>query len=122
MSSGYKYATIEGTVQYSGGQVFLRRGMSADPEHPLVKERPELFDDAPAQPELSVNRAPETYIGRQAPAEVVEVDGAAPHQEEEPQTPPKPIERATRRPGEKRPTRAHSATPEPTTPAPKAQK
>lgn len=119
-----KHSNFEGTVSLSDGtQVYLRRGMTADAEHQVVKERPELFDDAPAAPELSVTRAPETYIGRQAPEEVVEVDGAVrdvPEQEEEAHVSPRPIERATARPGERSPARdvnkeaAQNASTEPT--------
>jgi hypothetical protein len=34
----------------------LREGMSADDEHPLVKERPDLFTDEGPEPDLRVER------------------------------------------------------------------
>lgn len=57
-----KYSLFSGVVRYSGGTAVLSRGMSADDNHPLVKERPDLFgDEAPGAhlrgPEPRVERA-----------------------------------------------------------------
>lgn len=108
MGRNIKYSNFEGVVSYPGGQVYLRRGMSADPEHPVVLARPELFNDEPGAPELGVNPGPETFIGRQEPSVVTEVDGAkrdVPQMEQESRVEPRPVERATRRPGERSPAR-----------------
>lgn len=70
-----KYATYSGAVGYSGGQVILRHGMSADPHHPLVKERPDLFTDEAPLAELSLERHPAEFIGRVNPERYEEADG-----------------------------------------------
>lgn len=42
------YSNIEGILRWSGGTVLLSRGQSIDEDHPLAKERPDLFStDAP---------------------------------------------------------------------------
>lgn len=45
-----KYAKVSGAVRWSGGSVVLGAGTTtADDDHPLVKERPDLWtDEAPA--------------------------------------------------------------------------
>lgn len=80
-----KYARVSGLVRWSGGSTVLSAGVTtADDDHPLAVERPDLFtDDTPAA-HLSTPRE------------------AAP---ESPTTPVPPVERATRAPGEKRQTR-----------------
>jgi hypothetical protein len=72
-----KYSKAAHVVRWSGGTTPLSQGMSADDDHPLVLERPDLFGDEPPGAEL---RKPKTY---EVPAEA-------------------PVERATRAPGEKR--------------------
>ena len=73
-----KYCKVSGIVQWSGGSMLLHEGMTADDDHALVKERPDLWrDDGPA-PAL---RSKEGDAVRSAPPRV---------------------ERATRAPGEKR--------------------
>lgn len=67
-----KYSVFAGVVRYSGGTVVLSRGMSAEDDNPLVKERPDLFTDEP----------PGAHLRGPAPGSRVE--------------------RATRAPGEKR--------------------
>lgn len=44
-----KYANVSGVVTWSGGKTVLSRGKTtADDNHPLVQERPELWtDDGP---------------------------------------------------------------------------
>ena len=74
-----KYSKAAHVVRWSGGTTPLSLGMSADDNHPLVLERPDLFGDEPPGAEL---KAPKV------------------HKAEEP-----PVERATRAPGEKRTTR-----------------
>lgn len=72
-----KYARISGVVRWSGGTTVLSAGVTtADEDHPLVVERPDLFtDETPAAHLAGPGRS------RQAGA---------------------PVERATRAPGEKR--------------------
>ncbi len=38
-----KYSKISGVIAWTGGTTLLREGTSIDDEHPLLKERPELF-------------------------------------------------------------------------------
>jgi hypothetical protein len=40
-----KYSKISGVLRWSGGTIALRGGQSIDDDHPLVRERPDLFDD-----------------------------------------------------------------------------
>jgi hypothetical protein len=48
-----KYATVTGNVRWSQGTTQLTRGKSADDDHPLVLERPDLFSDEAPDAELS---------------------------------------------------------------------
>jgi hypothetical protein len=75
-----KYSKISGAVRWSGGTTLLRKGQSADDDHGLVKERPDLFTDAVPGASLATGR------------------GAA----------PPAVERATRAPGEVRVTESPS--------------
>lgn len=38
-----RYSSTEGVVAWSGGQQLLRQGQSIDEQHPLYRERPDLF-------------------------------------------------------------------------------
>jgi hypothetical protein len=69
-----KYCKLSGIVQWSGGSMLLHHGMTADDDHPLVLERPDLWGDEGPAPALRSETS----------------DG-------EPR-----VERATRGPGEKR--------------------
>jgi hypothetical protein len=75
-----KYSKIAGVTRWSGGTTLLRKGQSADEDHGLVKERPDLFTDV----------APGASL-------------AAGHK-----VPPPAVERATRAPGEVRVTESPS--------------
>lgn len=48
-----KYAVVTGNVAWSQGTAQLKRGMSAEDDHPLVLERPDLFSDQAPDAELS---------------------------------------------------------------------
>lgn len=48
-----KYALVNGNVAWSQGTAQLSRGMSADDDHPLVLERPDLFSDQAPDAELA---------------------------------------------------------------------
>jgi hypothetical protein len=75
-----KYAKIAGVVRWSGGSMVLNAGRTtADDDHPLVLERPDLWTDEVPTPTLP------------GPKRAAEQRGEA------------PIETATRAPGEKRP-------------------
>ncbi|MFJ1664809.1 hypothetical protein ACIOK4_00180 [Streptomyces bottropensis] len=79
-----KYALVTGIVRWSGGSMELTRGKSADDNHPLVIERPDLFGD----------QSPEADLAGPAPAR---------DDQEETEAPAAPVvERATAAPGEKR--------------------
>jgi hypothetical protein len=84
---GVVYAKQSVTVAWSDGKTYLRKDAAWDSESGLVKERPDLFTDEPA-------RVAGRPHGRRAE---------------------RPIERATRAPGEQRVTPAKKAAP----PAPK---
>lgn len=76
-----KYSKVNGAVRWSGGTTILGLGTTADDEHPLVLERPDLFGDEAPGAHLA---APRRFVPDVTP-------------DAEP-----PIERATRAPGEKR--------------------
>jgi len=48
-----KYSLVTGNVAWSQGTTQLTRGKSADDDHPLVLERPDLFSDQVPDAELS---------------------------------------------------------------------
>lgn len=74
-----KYAKVGCVVRWSGGTTVLNLNMTAEDDHPLVLERPDLFTDEQPGAEL---KKPRTYQVEEAP-----------------------VERATRAPGEKRVTK-----------------
>lgn len=75
------YAKVSGLVRWTGGSTVLSAGVTtADPDHPLVLERPDLFTD----------EAPAAHLAAPKRAELESVESA-------------PVERATRAPGERRP-------------------
>lgn len=73
-----KYCKMAGIVHWSGGSMLLHEGMTADDDHPLVLERPDLWGD-------------------QGPAPALRSGGGDEARSEAPR-----VERATRAPGEKR--------------------
>lgn len=46
-----KYSTFEGVVAWSGGDLLVKGGQKFDDQHPLVKERPDLFRDVSSDTE-----------------------------------------------------------------------
>jgi len=62
-----KYALVTGQVRWSQGTVQLTRGKSADDDHPLVIERPDLFSNEAPDAELSA--APPVERATAAPGE-----------------------------------------------------
>ncbi len=77
-----KYAAISGIVRWSQGTTVLSAGVTtADDDHPLVVERPDLFTDTVPDAHLSTPKPP---------ADDSRADSGA------------KVERATRAPGEKR--------------------
>lgn len=71
-----KYALMGGNVAWSQGTALLKRGMSADDDHPLVLERPDLFSDEAPDAELS--SAPVIERATAAPAEKRTTPGRGP--------------------------------------------
>jgi hypothetical protein len=66
-----KYSKIAGVVRWSGGTTLLRKGQSADEDHGLVKERPDLFTDQVPGASLSVPKSkPAVERATRAPGEV----------------------------------------------------
>jgi hypothetical protein len=66
-----KYAKIAGVVTWSGGKTVLNGlATTADDDHPLVKERPDLWTDEGPTPRLS------TPAGDRARAEQPKVERA----------------------------------------------
>jgi hypothetical protein len=66
-----KYSKIAGAVRWSGGTTLLRKGQSADDDHPLVLERPRLFTAVAPGASLSTGRkaAPVVERATRAPGE-----------------------------------------------------
>lgn len=62
-----KYSLVTGSVAWSQGTAQLTRGKSADDDHPLVLERPDLFSDQVPDAELS--SAPTIERATAAPGE-----------------------------------------------------
>jgi len=73
-----KYSSFSGIVAWSQGEILLQHGQAADDDHPLVQERPDLFRGLAPRADLSTSPTPD---------------------------PVEHVERATRAPGETRPTR-----------------
>lgn len=48
-----KYSNFTGVVSWSGGNIPLRKGQSIDDDHPLLAERPDLFDDGEETAQVS---------------------------------------------------------------------
>lgn len=65
-----RYANITGAVRWSGGTTLLRKGQSADPDHPLVKERPDLFTGDEPGASLSAPQRSTVERATRAPGEV----------------------------------------------------
>ncbi len=67
-----KYATCSGAVRWSGGLQVLKPGQSIADDHPLVRERPDLFTDAEPEPDIKMPAAPSRGVERatRAPGEV----------------------------------------------------
>jgi hypothetical protein len=55
-----KYSKISGVVGWSGGSTLLREGQSIDEDHPLLKERPELFRGGEEVADLATRSNPGT--------------------------------------------------------------
>lgn len=64
-----KYSKVAGAVRWSGGTVLLERGMSADDDHPLVVERPDLFTDDPPGARLARPAPPMVERATREPGE-----------------------------------------------------
>lgn len=66
-----KYSSFSGIVAWSGGEILLRNGQAADDDHPLVLERPDLFQGLAPVADLSTSPAPQPLVerGTQAPGE-----------------------------------------------------
>lgn len=62
-----KYALVTGQVRWSQGTAQLTRGKSADDDHPLVIERPDLFSDQ--EPDAELSSAPVVERATAAPGE-----------------------------------------------------
>ena len=72
-----KYSLVAGIVRWSGGQMTLTRGMSADDDHPLVVERPDLFGEEPPEAHLAAP-APAVERATAAPGEKRTTPGSGP--------------------------------------------
>jgi hypothetical protein len=62
-----KYSLVTGNVAWSQGTTQLTRGKSADDDHPLVLERPDLFGDE--MPDAELSSAPVVERATAAPGE-----------------------------------------------------
>ena len=63
------HSRIAGVVRWSGGTILLRMGQSIDNDHPLVDERPDLFEEK--TPGASIkSHGPSIERATRAPGEV----------------------------------------------------
>lgn len=70
-----KYSKLAVVLRWSGGTTVLRKGQSADDDHPLVKERPDLFTDVAPGASLATPRsASAVERATRAPGEVRSVE------------------------------------------------
>jgi hypothetical protein len=59
-----KYSNIAGALTWSQGTILLSRGQSIEDDHPLVAERPDIWDDtAPAAIITTPHRVQTTMQG-----------------------------------------------------------
>lgn len=65
-----KYSKVSGAVRWSGGTTILRAGQSADDDHPLVVERPDLWTSEGPGADLRARRRPVVERATRAPGEV----------------------------------------------------
>lgn len=72
-----KYSNFEGVLRWSGGTIVLKRGQSIDDDHPLVTERPALFDDANPGASIQSN-GPSIERATRAPGEMRQTPGTGP--------------------------------------------
>jgi hypothetical protein len=70
-----KYSKLAVVLRWSGGTTILRKGQSADDDHPLVKERPDLFTDVAPGASLATPR-PAVERATRAPGEVRTAESA----------------------------------------------
>lgn len=63
-----RYCAAEGVIAWSGGTTVLRPGTRYEDNHPLVRERPELFRDS--DPENDVRTVSSIEQATSAPGEV----------------------------------------------------
>lgn len=98
-----KYSKIAGAVTWSGGVNMLHVGMSADDDHPLVKERPTLWTSKAPTADLQTPSAPapveDTEDLDEDTEDLDDVEDLDEDLDPEPKE-PEVIERATRGPGE----------------------
>ncbi len=67
------YSSFEGVLAWSGGNTLIRGGQKFDPNHPIVKERPDLFraadgDDEAAETESAAQGTRQVETTMQHPA------------------------------------------------------
>lgn len=65
-----KYCNTNGVLRWSGGTILLKSGMSIDDDHPLVTERPELWNDQEPGATVSGPQIGNIERGTAAPGEV----------------------------------------------------
>ena len=53
-----KYSKFSGVVGWNGGSTLLREGQSIDENHPLYRERPDLFRDGEETADLATRQNP----------------------------------------------------------------
>ncbi|MFA5712528.1 hypothetical protein [Mycolicibacterium sp.] len=65
-----KYSKVSGAVRWSGGTTILHRGQSADDDHPLVRERPDLWTGENPGADLRSRKRRPVERATRAPGEV----------------------------------------------------
>ena len=75
-TEGFMTSTFEGVLKWSGGRQIMRKGQTFADDHPIVAERPDLFERAEAKVDVSFSDEPPVERGTRAPGERREsVDG-----------------------------------------------
>lgn len=78
MEPEVKYSKHHGMLAWSGGTLLLKLGQTIDRDHPIVKERPDLFGDTDPGATIKHTSAPVVERGTSAPGEVRVTPGTGP--------------------------------------------
>lgn len=73
-----KVSKVSGVIAWSGGTTVLKKGRSIDPEHPLLAERPDLFEEGENKPDMQLPKTAEQVQQHPRPrVETTQAEGPA---------------------------------------------